>query len=63
MDAVVTDPLDLVRQLTGSDQKRLRAYNTSVGSRSQPVWASLVAHAGDTYATWKLLTHANTPAL
>lgn len=61
--SLMTDPLDLVRQLKGSDRKRLRVLNTLIGPRSHPVWASLSARAGDTYATWQLLTQGNTSTL
>jgi hypothetical protein len=62
--SLITDPLNLVDQLKGSDRKRLRVLNSSIGSRSHPVWASLGARGGDAYATWQLLTpniHPLTP--
>lgn len=54
--SLITDPLDLVSQLKGSDRKRLRVLNTSIGSRSHPVWASLGTDAGDAFTTWHLIT-------
>jgi predicted nucleotidyltransferase len=61
--SLLSDPLDLARQLKGSDRKRLRVLNTVIGPRSHPVWASLGADAGDTYATWQLLTQGNSSTL
>ncbi len=61
--SLITDPLDLAGQLKGSDRKRLRVLNSSIGSRSHPVWASLGARAGDAHATLQLLTQGNTSNL